>query len=162
MGNYKEKARRVMISILSVLVVFSLFLPGAAADNGEDSDTHKLAIMGTTDIHAHIMPYDYMDDAVDETIGLSKVYSVVEEIRAQYENTLLIDNVTIEMQNKICLMKDDCKKYGKMSNTSELKKVKKKWKSITKIILKTYGYDVFSSVIKYNGKKNAYYIIKKK
>ncbi|UTR11957.1 bifunctional 2',3'-cyclic-nucleotide 2'-phosphodiesterase/3'-nucleotidase [Evansella sp. LMS18] len=92
MENFKDNARRVLISMLSVLVVFSMFLPGAAAENAENSETHKLAIMGTTDIHAHIMPYDYMEDLEDETIGLSKVYSVVEEIREQYDHSLLIDN----------------------------------------------------------------------
>jgi 2',3'-cyclic-nucleotide 2'-phosphodiesterase/3'-nucleotidase/5'-nucleotidase len=59
----------------------------------EDEMTeHKLAIMGTTDIHAHMMPYDYMADVKRDHFGLSKVYSVVEEQRANFDNTLLIDN----------------------------------------------------------------------
>ncbi|MFB4164944.1 bifunctional 2',3'-cyclic-nucleotide 2'-phosphodiesterase/3'-nucleotidase [Alteribacillus sp. JSM 102045] len=52
----------------------------------------ELVIMGTSDVHAHILPYDYMADDEDETIGLSKVYSAVEEIRNENENTMLLDN----------------------------------------------------------------------
>ncbi|RXJ02165.1 multifunctional 2',3'-cyclic-nucleotide 2'-phosphodiesterase/5'-nucleotidase/3'-nucleotidase, partial [Anaerobacillus alkaliphilus] len=54
--------------------------------------THELVIMGTTDIHAHIMPYDYMADAVDQKFGLAKVYTLVQQLRAKHNNTLLVDN----------------------------------------------------------------------
>ncbi|RXJ03231.1 bifunctional 2',3'-cyclic-nucleotide 2'-phosphodiesterase/3'-nucleotidase, partial [Anaerobacillus alkaliphilus] len=42
--------------------------------------------------HAHIMPYDYMADAVDQKFGLAKVYTLVQQLRAKHNNTLLVDN----------------------------------------------------------------------
>ncbi|MCT8140481.1 5'-nucleotidase C-terminal domain-containing protein [Anaerobacillus sp. CMMVII] len=62
------------------------------AVNPDEPSKHELVIMGTTDIHAHIMPYDYMADAVNQNFGLAKVYTLVQQLRAQHPNTLLVDN----------------------------------------------------------------------
>jgi len=34
--------------------------------------TVVLRLIGTTDMHAHVQPYDYYRDAPDETTGLAK------------------------------------------------------------------------------------------
>ncbi|MEW6623801.1 MAG: metallophosphoesterase [Bacillota bacterium] len=47
--------------------------------------------MSTTDIHAHVMHYDYMKDSVDEGIGLAKVATLVQQVRGKYPNTILVD-----------------------------------------------------------------------
>ncbi|WZY01103.1 bifunctional 2',3'-cyclic-nucleotide 2'-phosphodiesterase/3'-nucleotidase [Bacillus sp. FSL W7-1360] len=62
----------------------------SSGENAED--TEKLVIMGTTDVHAHMMPYDYMVDEVDDSFGLAKAHTLVEEIRNEHEHTLLLDN----------------------------------------------------------------------
>ncbi|WEG16622.1 bifunctional 2',3'-cyclic-nucleotide 2'-phosphodiesterase/3'-nucleotidase [Alkalihalophilus pseudofirmus] len=93
MTHSKTRASRLMMLTLSLLLALSTVLPFIGTKTvAAESNTHKLAIMGTTDIHAHMMPYDYMADAVNETIGLSKVYSAVEEMRAKYPNSILVDN----------------------------------------------------------------------
>ncbi|MFB4158931.1 bifunctional 2',3'-cyclic-nucleotide 2'-phosphodiesterase/3'-nucleotidase [Geomicrobium sp. JSM 1781026] len=61
-------------------------------EDTDSEDTTTLSILGTTDIHAHLMPYDYMNDEEDQTIGLSKVHTLVEEAREEFEHTMLIDN----------------------------------------------------------------------
>jgi len=53
---------------------------------------HQLILMSTTDLHQYIMPYNYMSDAVDENIGLSKIYTLVEEARQEFHNTLLFSS----------------------------------------------------------------------
>jgi 2',3'-cyclic-nucleotide 2'-phosphodiesterase len=52
----------------------------------------QLTIMATSDMHQYLMPYDYMEDAKDETIGFSKVYSLIEDERESNANTLLLSN----------------------------------------------------------------------
>lgn len=51
-----------------------------------------LRILSTTDLHCHVRPYDYYADKPSDTLGLSRTASIVEAIRAEATNTLLVDN----------------------------------------------------------------------
>ncbi|BBU58167.1 hypothetical protein KU6B_44320 [Mameliella alba] len=51
-----------------------------------------LRIMETTDIHVHVHPYDYYADRPRDTVGLSRTASIIEGIRAEATNTMLLDN----------------------------------------------------------------------
>lgn len=51
-----------------------------------------LRLMGTTDIHVAIMPYDYYADAPNDTMGLARTASIVQSIRAEAGNAILLDN----------------------------------------------------------------------
>lgn len=51
-----------------------------------------LRILSTTDLHCHVRPYDYYADKPSDTLGLSRTASLVEAIRAEATNTLLVDN----------------------------------------------------------------------
>lgn len=51
-----------------------------------------LRIMETTDIHVHVFPYDYYADKPRDTVGLSRTASIINEIRAEATNALLVDN----------------------------------------------------------------------
>ncbi|GAA4222227.1 2',3'-cyclic-nucleotide 2'-phosphodiesterase/3'-nucleotidase [Sagittula marina] len=51
-----------------------------------------LRIMETTDIHVHVWPYDYYADKEVDTVGLSRTASIIDGIRAEATNTLLVDN----------------------------------------------------------------------
>ncbi len=88
-NHFKNSRFNVGVIALAVVLIFSCFsyLDVAAAEGM----VHELIIMGTSDIHAHIMPYDYMGDKVDEKIGLSKAATLVDQIRAKHPNTLLLD-----------------------------------------------------------------------
>ena len=52
----------------------------------------KLRILATTDLHAHVMPWDYRADQPLAGIGLSAVAEQVDTARAGCANTLLLDN----------------------------------------------------------------------
>ncbi|NMR96038.1 multifunctional 2',3'-cyclic-nucleotide 2'-phosphodiesterase/5'-nucleotidase/3'-nucleotidase, partial [Vibrio parahaemolyticus] len=52
----------------------------------------KITVLGTTDLHANIYNYSYEDGKELENLGMTKVYSVVKEVRKENPNTLLIDN----------------------------------------------------------------------
>jgi len=52
----------------------------------------RLRLLETTDIHVHVLPFDYYRDGVDNTVGLARVATLVEQARAEVRNTLLFDN----------------------------------------------------------------------
>ena len=51
-----------------------------------------LRIMETTDIHVHVLPYDYYADEAVDTLGLARTASLIEAVRAESTNSLLLDN----------------------------------------------------------------------
>ncbi|MCX7645366.1 MAG: bifunctional 2',3'-cyclic-nucleotide 2'-phosphodiesterase/3'-nucleotidase [Rhodobacteraceae bacterium] len=51
-----------------------------------------LRIMETTDLHVHVLPYDYYADRPVDTVGLSRTAALVRAIRAEATNALLVDN----------------------------------------------------------------------
>ncbi len=51
-----------------------------------------LRLMETTDIHVHVWPYDYYADAAVETAGLARTAALVEDVRKEAANALLLDN----------------------------------------------------------------------
>jgi 2',3'-cyclic-nucleotide 2'-phosphodiesterase/3'-nucleotidase len=51
-----------------------------------------LRLIGVTDLHAHLRPYDYYRDRTDETQGLAKAATLVRALRAEQPNALTFDN----------------------------------------------------------------------
>ena len=51
-----------------------------------------LRLIATTDMHAHVQPYDYYRDAPDETTGLAKAATLIRRARAEAANSLTLDN----------------------------------------------------------------------
>lgn len=56
------------------------------------SNQAHLRIMETTDLHVHVFPYDYYGDRPLDTVGLARTAALIEDIRAEAANALLIDN----------------------------------------------------------------------
>ena len=54
--------------------------------------TVHLRLMETSDLHVHIMPFDYFRDRPSHTMGLARVSTLIARCRAEVENTLLFDN----------------------------------------------------------------------
>ena len=52
----------------------------------------SLRLLGTSDLHANILAYDYYRDRPDDTVGLAKTASLVTRARAEVVNALLFDN----------------------------------------------------------------------
>lgn len=59
-----------------------------------DEDLVNLRFLETTDLHTNITNYDYFQDKVDETIGFTKVATLIKQHRAAAgaTNTFLFDN----------------------------------------------------------------------
>jgi len=54
--------------------------------------TVKLRVMETTDIHVHIVDYDYYRDAPSVTVGLARTAALIKAARAEATNSILVDN----------------------------------------------------------------------
>ncbi|MGB0941869.1 MAG: bifunctional 2',3'-cyclic-nucleotide 2'-phosphodiesterase/3'-nucleotidase [Marinomonas sp.] len=56
------------------------------------AQTVELRVMETTDIHMHIQDYDYYKDSQSNSVGLSKVATLIRQARAEVTNSVLVDN----------------------------------------------------------------------
>ncbi|WP_323717140.1 bifunctional 2',3'-cyclic-nucleotide 2'-phosphodiesterase/3'-nucleotidase [Paracoccus aminovorans] len=63
--------------------------PPVAADAPACMD---LRIMATTDLHMHVLGYDYFADRASDRLGLSRAAALIAKARAQAANCLLFDN----------------------------------------------------------------------
>ncbi|MDO5690868.1 MAG: bifunctional 2',3'-cyclic-nucleotide 2'-phosphodiesterase/3'-nucleotidase [Pseudomonadota bacterium] len=54
--------------------------------------TAQLALLGTTDLHYYVRGYNYYSDQPDESVGLERTATLVRQARAEFPNTLLVDN----------------------------------------------------------------------
>ncbi|MDF2232334.1 bifunctional 2',3'-cyclic-nucleotide 2'-phosphodiesterase/3'-nucleotidase [Albimonas sp. CAU 1670] len=51
-----------------------------------------LRVLSTTDLHVHVFPYDYYGDKPNDSMGLARTAALVEGIRAEATNSILVDN----------------------------------------------------------------------
>lgn len=54
--------------------------------------TVQLKILATTDLHAHLLPFDYYTDRRDDAVGLAHLGRMIATERASAPNVLLLDN----------------------------------------------------------------------
>ncbi len=52
----------------------------------------RLRLLGLTDLHANLYPYDYYRDCADDSVGLARAASLVAEARREAPNCLLFDD----------------------------------------------------------------------
>jgi 2',3'-cyclic-nucleotide 2'-phosphodiesterase / 3'-nucleotidase len=52
----------------------------------------RLRLLGLTDLHANLYPYDYYRDCPDGSVGLARAASLVAEARREAPNCLLFDD----------------------------------------------------------------------
>ncbi|WP_395407876.1 bifunctional 2',3'-cyclic-nucleotide 2'-phosphodiesterase/3'-nucleotidase [Pseudoduganella sp. UC29_106] len=51
-----------------------------------------LAVLETTDLHANVLSYDYYKLSGDDTLGFERTATLIRQARAEFSNTLLLDN----------------------------------------------------------------------
>ena len=107
----------------SALVLLHPFAARAAANQAH------LRIMETTDIHVNIMPYDYYADKPNDTMGLARTASIIDSVRAEASNSVLIDNGDLLQGNPM----GDYMAYEKGMKAGDLHPVMK--------AMNTLGYD---------------------
>lgn len=86
-------AHRLLASAMAALSV-ALATPRAASAGEAIPDlAHaQLAILETTDLHSHVIGYDYDKLSDDPHVGFDRVARLIEQARKEFPNTLLIDD----------------------------------------------------------------------
>lgn len=59
---------------------------------GPQQQIYRLRILATSDIHAHVMPYDYAADRPLEAAGLARLMTLIRRARAEVANSITLDN----------------------------------------------------------------------
>lgn len=88
-SNHFSMSRRQFLATTTASAAAITLHPFSAA--AADNQAH-LRIMETTDIHVHVFPYDYYADKPRDTVGLSRTASIINDIRSEATNSLLVDN----------------------------------------------------------------------
>lgn len=81
--------RRSLLGGMAATSAMVMLHPFAA--RAQANQAH-LRIMETTDIHVHVYPYDYYADKPNDTMGLARTASIIDTIRAEAGNSILVDN----------------------------------------------------------------------
>ena len=82
--------RRLLSFIVAFMLVLGIVI--APTSSFAEGENVKITVIGTTDLHANIYNYSYEDGKEVDNLGMAKVYSVIQKIREENPNTLLIDN----------------------------------------------------------------------
>ena len=74
-----------------------IFLPASLtlaclASATANAATVDLRVLETTDIHMHLVDYDYYADKQSNSVGLSRVATLIKQARAEVQNSVLVDN----------------------------------------------------------------------
>ncbi|WP_109311057.1 bifunctional 2',3'-cyclic-nucleotide 2'-phosphodiesterase/3'-nucleotidase [Ruegeria sp. AU67] len=88
-SNHFSMSRRQFLATTTASAAAITLHPFSAA--AADNQAH-LRIMETTDIHVHVFPYDYYADKPRDALGLSRTASIINDIRSEATNSLLVDN----------------------------------------------------------------------
>ena len=76
--------------VLPILLIGCASLPQPGSTPAGTEAT--LALLETTDLHANVLGYDYYKLKADPSIGLERTATLIEQARAEFPNTLLLDN----------------------------------------------------------------------
>lgn len=86
--------KNILRILLTSVMILSLLMPNTQT-YAEEQNEHpliSLSILGTTDIHAHMMDYDYYADKETAEFGLARTAQLIEKYRSRNPNTILVDN----------------------------------------------------------------------
>ncbi len=85
----------------TVLKQSTLAMAIAFACLPESTATVDLRILETTDIHVHLVDYDYYQDKPSTSLDLAKTATLIKAARAEVKNSLLFDNSDLIQGNPL-------------------------------------------------------------
>lgn len=90
-------ARRPLTLTGGALVVAAALIAPTTAATAAPGDPIELTLLSTTDIHGHLLDWDYFADApypAGEELGLARAGTIIDDVRAERgaESVLLMDN----------------------------------------------------------------------
>lgn len=82
--------RKLVSGVLAVSLAASL-LPAAAFAAGNSAKETHITILGTSDMHANPWGYNYEDDKETTNNGMARLYTYIQQVRAEEPNVVLLD-----------------------------------------------------------------------
>ncbi|TDQ66881.1 2',3'-cyclic-nucleotide 2'-phosphodiesterase/3'-nucleotidase [Maritalea mobilis] len=89
MSHFNSISRRAFLAGAAGAGTLIAMHPFSAMANNAQA---HLRLMETTDIHVAIHPYDYYADRPNDSMGLARTAKLIEDIRAEATNSMLVDN----------------------------------------------------------------------
>ena len=83
--------RHVRVRLALTVLLLALVVVGWPPAGAQDAAL-RLRLLSTTDIHTHLLDYDYYRDQRDESLGLSRTTALIRQARAEARNSLLFDS----------------------------------------------------------------------
>ena len=96
-----SKSLSLFLAIVMVLTIFTSVLPVTA------EDTKIVTILGTSDMHGRIFPWEYATGTADDDAGFALIQTLVKEEKAKNPNTILIDNGDTLQDNMVEIFNHD-------------------------------------------------------
>lgn len=78
--------------VLSLGLVLAMVIGFVIPMNVNAQEDVKITVLETSDVHGHILAYDYGTDKVSANYGLSKASTYVSQVRKENPNTVLVDD----------------------------------------------------------------------
>jgi 2',3'-cyclic-nucleotide 2'-phosphodiesterase/3'-nucleotidase len=79
--------RQILIACVTLATLTACAPPGNSGESIVD-----LRILETSDIHMHVVDYDYLQDQPSVTVGLARTAALLAVARAEVANSVLVDN----------------------------------------------------------------------
>ena len=80
-----------LLPIVLTLSMAASMLPAAALAAEADAGEKHITILGTSDMHGNIWGFSYEDNAETANNGMARLYTYIQQVRAENPNTILID-----------------------------------------------------------------------
>ncbi len=77
--------------VLGLALLYSGVTLAGTTPEVPPGSTAKLTVLETTDIHSHVLGYDYFKLKPDPHVGLTRTATLIQRARKHYANTLLFD-----------------------------------------------------------------------
>jgi 2',3'-cyclic-nucleotide 2'-phosphodiesterase/3'-nucleotidase len=84
-GHYRRFRLAITVALLALVTI------GWPSAQGQEP-TLRLRLLSTTDIHTHIVDYDYYRDQPDISLGFARTATLIRQARAEVRNSLLFDS----------------------------------------------------------------------
>lgn len=84
-----RKVSKRLSWVLTVVMIISMMIPMGVWAEGASSVT--VTVLGSTDLHGRIYPWEYATDTEDIDAGMAKIQTLIKQEKAANPNTILID-----------------------------------------------------------------------
>jgi len=78
--------------LLAFMLIFTSLFANPFFSNAEGNEIITITVLGTSDMHGAVNSWSYESGKDSGNVGLSKIHSIVKQVKAENPNTLVIDN----------------------------------------------------------------------